>query len=219
MKYSKNKFAAAFFVLLIFLLWTAALCLIDVQPIGPNGSTVGFATVNKLIHRIFGVQMWLYAVTDWLSLIPIGVMFCFALMGLFQWIGRKQLRNVDASILILGGFYAIVFSAYMLFEAVALNCRPILISGYLEPSYPSSTTVLVLCVMLTAQIQVRHRFEGRRIKWVLESVFIAFDGFMVIGRLISGVHWFTDIVGGVLLSAGLVMLYSAVCDRMDNRKS
>ena len=36
---------------------------------------------------------------------------------------------------------------------------------------------------------------------------IAFSAFMVIGRLISGVHWATDIIGSILLSAGLFMLY------------
>ena len=30
---------------------------------------------------------------------------------------------------------------------------------------------------------------------------------MVVARLLSGVHWLTDIVGGVLLSTGLVTLY------------
>jgi undecaprenyl-diphosphatase len=30
---------------------------------------------------------------------------------------------------------------------------------------------------------------------------------MVAARLASGVHWLTDIIGGILLSAGLVMIY------------
>ena len=38
---------------------------------------------------------------------------------------------------------------------------------------------------------------------------IAFSTFMVIGRLVAGVHWFTDIMGAVILSAGLFILYKA----------
>ena len=41
-------------------------------------------------------------------------------------------------------------------------------------------------------------------------VFVAvFSAFMVIGRLVSGVHWATDIIASVLLSAGLFMLYQS----------
>ena len=32
------------------------------------------------------------------------------------------------------------------------------------------------------------------------------------GRLVSGVHWLSDIVGGMLVSAGLVMIYHALCN-------
>jgi undecaprenyl-diphosphatase len=30
---------------------------------------------------------------------------------------------------------------------------------------------------------------------------------MVVGRMLSGVHWASDIIGGILLSLGLIMLY------------
>ena len=47
---------------------------------------------------------------------------------------------------------------------------------------------------------------------------IAFTGFMVIGRVLSGVHWITDIIGGIFLSSGLVMLYYGVGFEMKCRK-
>jgi undecaprenyl-diphosphatase len=51
------------------------------------------------------------------------------------------------------------------------------------------------------------------------AVFVfAFSAFMVIGRLISGVHWATDIVASVILSAGLFMLYRSVVLYVDNAK-
>ena len=131
----------------------------------------------------------------------------FALLGLIQWIKRKHLFKVDYNILILGGFYIIVMAIYVLFEMLIVNYRPVLIGGILEASYPSSTTMLVMCVMPTAIIQFNARIKNNVLKRFTASVIIAFIVFMVIGRLISGVHWFTDIIGGALLSAGLVLLY------------
>ena len=100
--------------------------------------------------------------------------------------------------------------AYLIFEMIPINYRPILIEGVMEVSYPSSTTLLVLCVMPTLTEQMNRRLKSKGIKRVLSIITIIFSIFMVLGRLISGVHWFTDIVGGVLLSAGLCSIYKAV---------
>lgn len=97
-----------------------------------------------------------------------------------------------------------------LFEVFAINYRPVLIEGYLEASYPSSTTMLVMCVMPTAIMQFHTRIKTEWLRKIFTYVIIAFTAFMVIGRLVSGVHWFTDIIGGALLSTGLVMLYYSV---------
>ncbi len=193
--------------LIVFVLWTILLRLVDVRPIGPQGSTVGFAALNQWFHTLTGTHMTLYTVTDWLGLVPIGVAFGFAVLGLVQWIKRKSLLKVDRSILTLGGFYIVVMAVYILFETVVINYRPTLINGYLEASYPSSTTMLVMCVMPTAMMQFCTRIKNdlfRRCVMISITVFIAF---MVIGRLVSGVHWITDIIGGVWVSAGLVLLY------------
>ena len=207
---TKKNFGIAAILLGAFVVWTAAVRLVDVQPIGPQGSAVGFATINGWVHDLTGVHMALYTVTDWLGLVPIVFAIGFALLGLIQWVKGKHLRQVDFSILVLGGFCLLVMAAYVLFEVVVINYRPVLINGCLEASYPSSTTMLVLCVMPTTLMQLNARIKSQTLKrWVGFGI-TAFILFMVIGRLLSGVHWFTDIVGGALLSASLVMLYHSI---------
>ena len=140
----------------------------------------------------------------------------FALLGLIQWIKRKHLLKVDYSILVLGGFYIVVMTVYVLFEVVVVNYRPVWIGGILEASYPSSTTMLVMCVMPTAIIQFNTRIKNNVLERCVASAIIAFIVFMVIGRLISGVHWLTDIIGGALFSTGLVLLYHAIISLVGN---
>jgi len=208
----KRIFVGAGF-LAAFVLWTVLVSFVDVRAIGPNGSSVGFATLNGYVHKFTGVNFHLYTITDWLGLVPIGVAFGFAMLGLAQWIKRKSLLKVDRSLLALGGFYMVVLAAYIFFEIVVINYRPTLIDGYLEASYPSSTTMLVMCVMPTAMMQLHARIENdvfRRCVMISIAVFIAF---MVIGRLVSGVHWLSDIIGGALLSTGLVIIYASVSMR------
>ena len=209
-KDNQRNFCIAICILLAFLLWTVAIQFIDVQAIGPQESSVGFATINQFVHNLTGVHMSLYTITDWLGLVPLVFVMGFALLGLIQWIKRKHLLKVDYNILILGGFYIVVMAVYVLFEMLVVNYRPVLIGGILEASYPSSTTMLVMCVMPTAIMQFNARIKNNVLKQCVASVIIAFIVFMVIGRLISGVHWFTDIIGGALLSVGLVTMYRAI---------
>ena len=181
-----KKYILALTLLVAFILWTVALCYVDVQPIGPRGSTVGFAALNGFIHRLTGVNMTLYTITDWLGLVPVAFGFGFATLGLAQWVKRKNILTV------------------------VINRRPVLINGYLETSYPSSTTLLVLCVMPTAALQLRNRMKVAVLRNVVTTAIAAFVVFVIGGRLLSGVHWLSDIVGGVLLAGGLVTIYDAV---------
>lgn len=207
MKKSKIGVISLIFVFW-FILWTILIAIIDVNAIGPNGSKVGFSVLNKFVHNFFGVNYALYIITDWLGLIPVAVCLGFAFLGAIQWIKRKRILKVDKDILLLGVFYVVVFGVYMLFEYLVINYRPVLINGYLEASYPSSTTMLTICVMPTALITLNKRIKNKIIKNTVNYIIWAFIVFMVLGRLISGVHWFTDIIGGLILSIGLVLGYS-----------
>ena len=162
-------------MLVAFLLWTAAIRFVDVQAIGPQGSSVGFATINQFVHNLTGVHMSLYTITDWLGLVPLMFVMGFGTLGLIQWIQRKHLLKVDYNILILGGFYIVVMAAFVLFEVFVINYRPVLIDGYLEASYPSSTTLLVTTVMPTAMINLSFLVKNNKLKkflMIIISIFI-----------------------------------------------
>ncbi len=209
-KKNKKTLVLGASLLSAFVLWTVLVRFVDVQMIGPEESSVGFATLNRYVHNLIGVNMSLYTITDWLGLIPIGVAFGFAVLGLLQWVKRKSLLKVDKSVLALGGFYIIVMAVYVIFEMVVINYRPVLINGYLEASYPSSTTMLVMCVMPTAIIQFRTHIKNDLLRRCVMFTITVFIAFMVIGRLVSGVHWITDIIGGALFSTGIVLMYYSI---------
>lgn len=215
-KHQTKNLYFSLYMIFGFIMWTALIKYCDVKAIGPMNSRVGFATLNQLVHNITGVNMSLYVITDWLGLVPIIFAFSFAILGLAQWLKRKHIKLVDYNILVLGGFYIIVVAIYILFENVIINYRPTLIEGYLEVSYPSSTTLLVMCVMPTAIMQFNTLIKNKTLRNTINITITIFIIFMVISRLISGVHWITDIIGGLLISAGLVAMYKFIADLKAN---
>lgn len=201
----------------LFALWTVLIQTVDVQKAGETGTDIGFATWNCRFHTLTGVHMELYNLTDWLGLVSVSVCLLFGTAGFLQLLRRRSLWKVDGDILLLGCYYGVVIACYLIFERIPIHFRPILIEGRAEASYPSSTTLLVLSVMPTLVFQADRRLGSAAGKRVIRAVTVLFSLFMVIGRLISGVHWFVDIVGSVFLSGGLFSLYQAavllVCDR------
>ena len=198
---------------IMFVLWTVLVGTVDRKPIAPDGSLVGFARINMIVHDCIGVHMNLYQLTDWLGIIPFACVAALGMFGLFQWIKRKNIRRVDRSLLALGGVYMLVAAVYVFFEYVVINYRPVLIGGIAEASYPSSTTMLVLCVMPTALMRLSTYISSPVFRRVLTVVVCLFLVFMVVMRLVSGVHWFSDIIGGIIFSVFIVLLYySVICD-------
>lgn len=215
-KNGKKQLISGGVLLVGFAIWTWLIQWVDVQPAGQGETDIGFASFNGWLHSVTGVHMSIYTITDWAGLVPIFVCMVFGGIGLCQLMKRRSLFKVDRDLILLGIYYVAVIFGYLIFEMIPINYRPILIEGILEASYPSSTTLLVLGVMPTLIFQVNRRVTNLTVKRIVCALAIAFSAFMVIGRLIAGVHWFTDIVGAVILSAGLFCLYKAsvlmLCD-------
>ena len=60
-------------LLVMFAIWTCLIQCVDVQSAGQKGAEIGFATFNCWFHRVTGVHMAIYTITDWLGLVPIFV--------------------------------------------------------------------------------------------------------------------------------------------------
>ena len=205
---TKKYFAASVVLILAFAVFTILVATVDVDPIGPEGSAVGFSALNQFLFRYVGTHSFWFSLTEWLGVAAIFIMLCFGAEGMFQLLRRKSIRRVDAHILLLGGLYALLIAVYAFFEVVVINYRPVLVDGCLEPSYPSTHTMLVICVAVSASMRLRAKFPEKKLLWTggYAAAGILSVG-TAVGRFLSGVHWFTDIVGAVLLSAALLVLY------------
>lgn len=208
----KSSFIVTGLLFLLFVLFTVVVSTVDVRQIGPQGSEVGLATLNEFVFQKLGVHMIWYSITDWLGVVALLTAFCFAVIGLIQAVNRKSLLKVDIRIILLGIYYVIVIVAYVFFEIFIINYRPVILeeSVGLEASYPSSHTMLVICIMGAAFVLFQQMIQNKMIRVIMNSLSGLVIFITVVGRMISGVHWFTDIVGGILLGITLIQLYASV---------
>ena len=193
---------------------TGLLVYVDVQPIGPGGSLVGLATVNEYVFSHIGKSLFWYNLTQFLGKIAIIYAIGFVIYGLVQWVERQKLRRVDKDLIALAILYILIVIHYVIFELFIINFRPLLVINKMEASYPSSHTMLLICVMVSAILQFHNRIRKKALRIVAEIFSGVIMIVTVVGRLLSGVHWFTDILGAVLLSAALLTFYYALAKRM-----
>ena len=219
MKKRENQYLKTGVIMIVLcMIWTIMIQTVDVQIAGETQTQIGFATLNVWFHNLTGVHMSIYHITDWLGLVPVCICLMFGIIGFTQLMRRKSICKVDSDIILLGIYYVIVIGAYLIFEMIPINYRPILIDGIAEASYPSSTTLLVLSVMPTLSFQGSRRLNNKSTKLFIHIFTAGFSAFMVIGRMVSGVHWLTDIVGSVLFSTGLFYMYLGVVDLSNRNK-
>lgn len=203
----KNKKNILICILLVLLsiIYTILVKYVDTSIIGPNGSIVGFSSLNSFVFNLTGNNMTLYKITEILGIIPILIALMYAVIGLIQVIDRKSLK-VDKELIALGILYIIVILIYVFFEKCIINYRPVLIDGILEASYPSSHTLLSICICGSALLINKYLFNNKKIYKYINIVSIISMVLIVLGRLLSGVHWASDIIGSIIISITLLKI-------------
>ena len=193
---------------------------VDVAPIGPEGTSVGLSSLNREVSETVGVNMTWYTITEILGYGAIAVAAFFAVLGAVQWIRRGNLKYVDRGILALAGIYILLGILYVFFEKVIINYRPVILPGeeHPEASFPSSHTMLACVIFGSAGILADRLLRSGALQTVLQILCGILIFVTVFGRMISGVHWFTDIVGALLFSSALLMLYSAMIMKSRKKK-
>ena len=215
------KLAIVFLLALLTIALIAMVELFDVAPIGPNGTEIGFSHLNGAVRDAVGSSTTWYQITELLGVVAILTVGVFGLLGIIQWIRRKSLWKVDRKILFLGGLYIAMAVLYILFEKVVINYRPILMPGETEPeaSFPSSHSMLVLVVMGSAMLMLPDYIKNRPARIALQCVCALILVVTVVGRLISGAHWLTDIAGGILIGSLLLAIFSLLTENLSPYKS
>ena len=202
----KKNMIIAIILTVISVVYTLCVKFIDVKNIGPNNSSVGFASMNKFFYNLIGNHMWIYKITEVFGIVLLLLVVIYGAIGIGQLIHRKNPFKVDPEIIKLGCFYVLMLLVYILFEKVVINYRPILIDGELEASYPSSHTILSLCVALSSLI-VSHRYFNKNYIKLINGITIGLMLVVLLGRMLSGVHWISDIIGGVIISLTLLSYF------------
>ena len=204
-------------MIILAVIYTILVKIIDVAPIGPNNSEVGFSKINGFFHNLLGSNMTIYKITEILGIIPLLMAGIYAIIGLVELIKRKSLTKVDYEIYALAGLYVVVLGLYVFFEKCIINYRPILIDGVLEASYPSSHTLMALCIC-GSSIIVNKRIFHKKIFNLENKLSIFLMITIILGRFISGVHWFSDILGGIFISLALLSSFYTVISSFTHKK-
>lgn len=213
----KKNIITSITMIILAVIYTILVKIIDVAPIGPNNSEVGFSKINGFFHNLLGSNMTIYKITEILGIIPLLMAGIYAIIGLVELIKRKSLTKVDYEIYALAGLYVVVLGLYVFFEKCIINYRPILIDGVLEASYPSSHTLMALCIC-GSSIIVNKRIFHKKIFNLENKLSIFLMITIILGRFISGVHWFSDILGGIFISLALLSSFYTVISSFTHKK-
>ncbi|MBQ1528558.1 phosphatase PAP2 family protein [Candidatus Saccharibacteria bacterium] len=222
MKELKKPLIFSIIFAVLAIAFTAIVKFVDIRPVTLENSPVGLASLNEPVRQLFsyndqGINPTWDKITDLAAAALFVVAAYFVILGFVQLIRRKSLKKVDRELKLLAGFYVVLGAIYLFFEKVLIiNFRPVLIDGVLEASYPSSHALFALALAGSA-ILLTHNYIKPKFATVINLVLALLALVVTFGRLIAGVHWFTDVMGSILISATLISLFALALKKSSSK--
>lgn len=213
---TKLYFILSSILLAAFLLLIVLLKTVDVKAVTLTGSDgtfdteIGLAGLNIAVSNAIKFNSTWYKITGVLGILPLIIACAFVVFGVVQLVMRKSLKRVDGEIYLLGGLYVLTFIIYIFFEKVIINYRPVILYKAPEASFPSSHTVLSLVICMSASFMLEKYVKKQAVLHGMQIALGALAVFIVLGRILAGVHWLTDILGGLLISLALYYAFKAL---------
>ncbi|MCF0111332.1 MAG: phosphatase PAP2 family protein [Erysipelotrichaceae bacterium] len=205
----KKKQSALILMTGITVLFSVVVLLIDRAPIGPCDTSVGLSHLNGWVRDLIGFSNLWYVISKLSGYLCLILCAGFGIIGLAQLIHHKSLKKMDQNIIALGLLYVCTIVLYVFFEKVPLNFRPLLMEGELMPeaSFPSSHTMLAIVVYCSAPTVLRTYLKDSPVFPLVCLACYGLSAITVIARTLSGVHWITDILAGLLISGTLLSAF------------
>lgn len=221
MNKTKNNYLISLVLLVIAVVFTILVTKVDVKTVevkpiegvtqeGVLTTEVGFATLNQAVSNKVGFSETFYKISKYAGYLALILVAFYGFTGLIELLQKKSLKGVNKVLYALAAFYVCVAIVYVVFEVLVINYRPVDLGEGLEASFPSSHTLLALCVCGSSLIVSKYVIKKENFKKCLNIISWVVMILVVCTRILSGVHWITDIFGGVLISLFMIQVFSCV---------
>ena len=175
--------------------------------------------MNDAIFDFFGTNVIWDKVGDVLLILVLAAVAGFALAGLTQLIKRKSLKKVDSEILAMIPSLVLMVAIYFVFEKVwILNYRPVMVNGVAEPSFPSTHTLVAVTVLGMIMLALPKYIKEKKTRTLIDVALLIVMAVMAFSRVASGMHWATDVLGGIVFGIDLVLVYGGALRVIKERR-
>lgn len=187
---------------LILLIFTILVSFVDVKIFNVTNTKIGLYSLNKIFLVNSINSNYINIISNGIFLICLLVIILMLLLITFEYFKTKKINKNNLNFFI---HFLIMVLIWIIFDKILIiNYRPILINGNIEGSYPSTHVMVSTFVLLFLSDQLKKIFKNDKIFYIISIGLIIIQS---ISRILLTMHWFTDIIGGLLIGCLLFFTF------------
>lgn len=170
----------------------------------------------------FGVlHTWVYneimkwdLISDVILVASIASLAVFVFLGIYQLFACKSLLKVDRRLLWMIFPLLLMAITYIIFDKLfVLNVRP---NGSGETSFPSTHVMVVATIFMLIAINLPYYIKSKAICILLDLAMLALLVLVCVGRVLSEMHWLSDVLGGLAFALIFAFIYYLIIRRKNH---